>query len=223
MRITQFFRSFYFLIFVSVSLIVLAACLYCIFYRSKILIVDVPVIEPELGPTKVRYLFIEKPQQLERTGKEIYASLKVMQGLDNKVNIINIEKPISPLLKPLKGGKTPKEQDLVALNSSKGWSMTFIEGSLKEEHNCKKQKFYRIRVATVKSPEKANEIWDIIKSKNPIVFENCKFIIDKKSLSDGSIVYNIALGEYKNREDTYAMVSRLNSIGQNAYVYEILK
>ena len=196
-------------------------CVGSIYYKYKVSVINVPVIEPDLGPSKIRYLLVQKSQYLEPNGKELYESLRFKQRSDAKANILNFsEKPISPFLKTDKGEKDLKEQNL---NADKGWSISFVESPLLQEQNYKKQKFYRIRVATVKSPDQANEIWAVIKSKNPIVFENCKFMVDKKFLSDGSIVYCIALGEYKNREDTYAMVSRLNSVGQSAYVYEIFK
>jgi hypothetical protein len=221
MRIIQFFKSLHFLFSVIAVLIALLICLGNGYYRSKTLIVNVPVVEPDLGPSKIKYLLVQKSQYLEPTGKELYDSLRFKQRFDVKTSILNSsEKPVSPFLKTTQGEKNLKEQDL---NLGKGWNVSFVESILPEEQNYKKQKFYRIRVATVKSPDQASEIWAVIKSKNPIVFENCKFIVDKKSLSDGSIVYCIALGEYRHREDTYAMVSRLNSVGQNAYVYEIFK
>ncbi len=223
MRIKKFFGSRYFwavLFFVTIAFF--SGTFY---YQFRFLHASVPVIEADTGPRKIRYLLANKAQTLDTLGKELYESLQFKRELNQQkhpVNILNLpEKPLFGTLQLPTQKQNLIKQDQ-ALN--RGWTVHFEEEKQSLDlEQPKKRKFYRVRVATVKSPDQANIVWSGIKAKNPIVFEKCKFLIDKKSLSNGSIIYCVALGEYKTREETYSILSSLRNVGQKAYTYQVLE
>jgi hypothetical protein len=223
MHTRKFFNFFYFGIVILFTLAGLLAGVF--YYRIKLVELPVPIIEADPGPRKIRYLLATKSQDSDTLGKELYESLQSRQERNkakHQVNVLNLaEKPLAANLKLLPQKQSSITKDLI---SNKGWTVHFEqERKALDLDQSKKCKFYRIRVATVKSPDQASIVWAAIKSKNPIVFEKCKFLIDKKSLPNGSIIYCLALGEYKTPEETYAMLSSLRSVGQKAYSYEVLK
>jgi hypothetical protein len=208
-------------------LLVLCLGLFGIFYwRANFSINYVPMIEPDSGPRKIRYLLPQSAQNANKMGNELYELLRFKKRFEQfaeSVSILRVpERPSHVLEQKVQSNQHDIQGETI---SPHGWNLYFNSSNhfAENDSNLYKRKLYRIRVATVRSPEHAVAVWSAIKATNPLIFEKCNFIVDKTVLSDGAIVYCVALGEYKDRKDTYAMVSRLKSVGQHSCVYEVLE